>query len=69
MGTSGRGKGTILRLISRLYDYNGERQRIFIARALLKNAPILLLDEISASLDVENEWKIQEALNRLIRSW
>lgn len=44
----------------------GERQRISIARALLKNAPILLLDEISASLDVENERKIQKALNRLI---
>lgn len=44
----------------------GERQRISIARALLKNAPILLLDEISASLDIENERKIQEALNRLI---
>lgn len=44
----------------------GERQRISIARAFLKNAPILLLDEISASLDVENERKIQDALNRLI---
>lgn len=44
----------------------GERQRISIARALLKKAPILLLDEISASLDVENERKIQKALNRLI---
>ena len=44
----------------------GERQRISIARALLNNAPILLLDEISASLDIENERKIQEALNRLI---
>lgn len=44
----------------------GERQRISIARAFLKNAPILLLDEISASLDVENERKIQESLNKLI---
>lgn len=46
----------------------GERQRISIARAFLKNAPILLLDEISASLDVENELKIQESLNRLIEN-
>lgn len=43
----------------------GERQRISIARAFLKNAPILLLDEISSSLDVENEIKIQQALNQL----
>lgn len=45
----------------------GERQRISIARAFLKKAPILLLDEISASLDVENEMRIQEALNQLVR--
>ena len=45
----------------------GERQRISIARALLKNAPILLLDEISSSLDVENERKIQDALNYLLK--
>ncbi len=45
----------------------GERQRLSIARAFLKNAPILILDEISASLDVENEKKIQESLNKLIR--
>lgn len=45
----------------------GERQRISIARAILKNAPIILLDEISASLDVENEMKIQESLNKLIK--
>lgn len=45
----------------------GERQRISIARAFLKNAPIILLDEISASLDVENEMKIQESLNQLIQ--
>ena len=45
----------------------GERQRISIARAFLKNAPIIFLDEISASLDVENEMKIQESLNSLIK--
>ena len=44
----------------------GERQRISIARAFLKNAPILLLDEATASLDVENETLIQSALSRLI---
>ena len=45
----------------------GERQRISIARAFLKNAPIILLDEATASLDVENETLIQAALSRLIR--
>lgn len=45
----------------------GERQRLSIARAFLKNAPIIILDEISASLDVENEMKIQESLNKLIK--
>ena len=45
----------------------GERQRLSIARALLKTAPIIILDEISASLDVENEMKIQESLNTLIK--
>ena len=45
----------------------GERQRISIARALLKDAPIVLLDEATASLDVENETKVQEALSRLLR--
>lgn len=45
----------------------GERQRISIARAFLKNAPIILLDEISASLDVENEMEIQESINQLIK--
>ena len=44
----------------------GERQRISIARALLKNAPIVLLDEATASLDVENETKVQSALSRLL---
>lgn len=46
----------------------GERQRISIARAFLKDAPIVLLDEATASLDVENETLIQTALSRLIRN-
>ncbi|MDR0425385.1 MAG: ABC transporter ATP-binding protein/permease [Clostridiales Family XIII bacterium] len=45
----------------------GERQRISIARALLKNAPIVLLDEATASLDVENESAVQAALSRLLQ--
>lgn len=45
----------------------GERQRISIARAFLKDAPIILLDEATASLDVDNETMIQEALSRLIQ--
>lgn len=46
----------------------GERQRISIARAFLKDAPIILLDEATASLDVDNETMIQEALSRLIQN-
>ena len=46
----------------------GERQRISIARAMLKDAPIILLDEATASLDAENESKIQSALSELIRN-
>ncbi len=46
----------------------GERQRISIARAFLKDAPIILLDEATASLDVENETMIQESLSRLIEN-
>jgi ATP-binding cassette subfamily B protein len=45
----------------------GERQRISIARAFLKDAPVILLDEATASLDAENETAIQEALSRLIK--
>lgn len=46
----------------------GERQRISIARALLKDAPIILLDEATASLDVENETAVQEAISRLVKN-
>ncbi|OTG53431.1 ABC transporter ATP-binding protein [Streptococcus agalactiae] len=46
----------------------GERQRLSIARAILKDAPIVILDEISASLDVENEIRIQKSLNNLIKN-
>lgn len=46
----------------------GERQRISIARAFLKDAPIILMDEATASLDVENETMIHESLSRLIKN-
>ena len=46
----------------------GERQRISIARALLKDAPVILLDEATASLDVENETEVQEAISRLVKN-
>lgn len=45
----------------------GEQQRIAIARVMLKDAPIIVLDEATASLDVENETAIQSALSRLIK--
>ena len=51
-----------------VYLFGGERQRISIARAFLKDAPIILLDEATASLDVENETLIQTALSRLIHT-
>lgn len=43
-------------------------KRISIARALLKNSPIILLDEISSALDVENEFEIQQGINSLIKN-
>ena len=46
----------------------GERQRISIARAFLKDAPIILLDEATASLDVDNETLVQESLSKLIHN-
>ena len=45
----------------------GERQRIAIARALIRNAPILVLDEALANVDPDNAWQIQEALGELAR--
>ena len=45
----------------------GERQRVSIARAILKNAPIILLDEATASVDPDNELEIQEAINELVK--
>ena len=46
----------------------GEKQRLSIARAILKDAPIILLDEATASVDTENEYLIQEAINALVES-
>ena len=46
----------------------GERQRLSIARALLKDAPIILMDEATASLDVENETLVQEAISNLVKN-
>ena len=45
----------------------GEKQRISIARAILKNAPVVLLDEATSSLDPENEAEIQQAISRLVQ--
>ena len=54
-------------MLFRSYLSGGETQRIAIARAMLKNAPILILDEATAFADPDNEVKVQQAMNRLAR--
>ena len=75
VGPSGSGKSTIAKLIASFWDVGsggghlsgGECQRISIARAMLKNAPIVILDEATAYTDPENEAIIQESVARLVR--
>jgi len=67
VGPSGSGKTTIISLIPRFYDiHGGQRQRITIARAFLKDPKILILDEATANLDPESEHLIQNAMKRLV---
>ena len=77
VGPSGAGMTTILRLIARFWDADsgtvsigGEdvRQRVSIARAILKDAPIVLLDEATAALDPINERAVQQALQALTQN-
>ena len=60
------GCDAFIRSLENGYDTNGERQRIAIARAMLKNAPIVILDEATAYIDPENEAVVQEAVSKLV---
>ena len=67
VGPSGSGKTTLCNLMARFWDVQSgsERQRISIARAIMKDAPIIILDEATSSVDPENEDELQRAIEAL----